>query len=788
VVYVPLQRFGTDPVVRPAGRITSVLPLTGVTELRLHGVGGTPPEDLLEDAAPQHVSGDRIAGFYRTADQDDRHIEAYSWGGLTSRSGSRVLWLLLLPFALANVAGWMCTARTFNSSSLFGLHRTFVRWAALGVTINLLLITAITSMDLAGYQCGAQDSCAGNTWLLHFLRYRPLADYPSRRVLVGALVPFLMLAGLAALARLAIGRYESVNPPFAGPIAPLRSKRSAAAAGKGLDDATFWDGQRSALDLGCLHVAAGVAVIAMALAHTVHTVDHSTAAPVTGSWLWTTGLSLGAIVVGGVLVSSAANNPLPGVAQVLMTLAVLAMAAATWFAVIQPRLAAQPVGPLPGMRNTANLTIGAVFAALALVLLPSLLGWWQRGIFVVFGPFMMMMLGMLILNVVGLGVLIRVADWLGTVHTGAPSGGTRPSTLYVYEILGRTAPYITLLPVAVLLIFGIIEGLTIWRAGTTKTNRDNLERRYEKMPRPSGETEWRYSTVEPTVDTKWLASVARAEREARIPRDADKLVTTMIAVAVVLLGVLEARIWLQHRMPWDTSWTLTLGSWLAAGAPLLFVLLLRNGWRSISSRRHIGVIWDVCTFWPRAYHPLAPPSYAERAVPDLQRRLWRIHSSGGRVVIAAHSQGSIIAAAALLQPDARPADNDVALVTFGSPLRNLYGWAFPAYFNDNVLQRLTAGLGTFTWRNFYYRTDFIGGAALAVQPTEPVDKELPDPINSWHIYGQPKPVAGRHSGYWNDPAVWRYVQQTASHMAARSATNKQRQPLDIAPAAQAHDS
>src|ERR1051325_3644964 len=77
------------------------------------GVGGTSPEDLLGDLAPQLVAGDRIAGFYRTADhppvegRNARRIEAYSWGGLTSRSASRVLWVLMLPFALANVAGWM---------------------------------------------------------------------------------------------------------------------------------------------------------------------------------------------------------------------------------------------------------------------------------------------------------------------------------------------------------------------------------------------------------------------------------------------------------------------------------------------------------------------------------------------------------------------------------------------------------------------------------------------------------------------------------------------------------
>ena len=39
-------------------------------------------------------------------------MEVYSWGGLTSRSKIRVLWLALLPFLFANLAGWMCSAST----------------------------------------------------------------------------------------------------------------------------------------------------------------------------------------------------------------------------------------------------------------------------------------------------------------------------------------------------------------------------------------------------------------------------------------------------------------------------------------------------------------------------------------------------------------------------------------------------------------------------------------------------------------------------------------------------
>ncbi|MFI6903147.1 hypothetical protein ACIBKY_17925 [Nonomuraea sp. NPDC050394] len=37
----------------------------GVTELRVHGVSGTPPADILNHPHPRQVCGDDEAGFYR---------------------------------------------------------------------------------------------------------------------------------------------------------------------------------------------------------------------------------------------------------------------------------------------------------------------------------------------------------------------------------------------------------------------------------------------------------------------------------------------------------------------------------------------------------------------------------------------------------------------------------------------------------------------------------------------------------------------------------------------------
>src|SRR5260370_36892916 len=132
------------PIPRHSMAVASVqLPLAagceGVTELRVHGVGGSPPDAILGDLAPEQASGDQIAGFYRSAghraspaDQTtgrdaDRHVECYSWGGLTSRSKVRVLWLAPLPFLFGNLAGGSGARRTRPAGSRVRLEPAFDR-------------------------------------------------------------------------------------------------------------------------------------------------------------------------------------------------------------------------------------------------------------------------------------------------------------------------------------------------------------------------------------------------------------------------------------------------------------------------------------------------------------------------------------------------------------------------------------------------------------------------------------------------------------------------------------
>src|SRR5690242_17629234 len=91
-------------------------PLGGVerrrtVELRIHGVSGTPPEIMLDDPHPVQISGDETGRIFRRrslwpgiSPRTDRVVEGYHWGRYTAGSATRALWLLLLPFAVLNLA------------------------------------------------------------------------------------------------------------------------------------------------------------------------------------------------------------------------------------------------------------------------------------------------------------------------------------------------------------------------------------------------------------------------------------------------------------------------------------------------------------------------------------------------------------------------------------------------------------------------------------------------------------------------------------------------------------
>src|SRR5215510_12528253 len=157
----------TVPSQQPSERETTTMALpappgTPPTELRVHGVSGSPAEDVLDRPLIRQVAGDGGAGFFRprteygaTLGPGGARLEAYRWGNLTAGAAARAFWLLLLPFSLANVAMWMRPPATgMGRRMVHGLCRIF----SLTVTGTFTFAAIGICLDLVAWLCAAPGS------------------------------------------------------------------------------------------------------------------------------------------------------------------------------------------------------------------------------------------------------------------------------------------------------------------------------------------------------------------------------------------------------------------------------------------------------------------------------------------------------------------------------------------------------------------------------------------------------------------------------------------------------
>jgi hypothetical protein len=791
------------PHVQLAGEASS----DGVTELRVHGVGGSPPDAILGDLAPEQVSGDAIAGFYRSSDHRagvedrdtgrdvDRHVEVFSWGGLTSRSKIRVLWLALLPFLFANLGGWMCPPGTRASAWRFRLHRLTAGLCALALTVNAALIAVMISADDNAYQV-PRAGLADNQWWLAPLRWHFVAGHPARQVTLGVLVVVLFVLALLWVAKRS-WRYEAVRPPYRVQNGqPDKRRRAADTLVKGLADQEFWDGEGTVRVLSWLHVAVVGGFLAIVLGVTARALRGG--APEASPLGWA-GIALGAaaiVLAAGYLVVDALDTPsmapgpsggtpvlgalaerLRGLVVWLLIPAGTGLICSGWFAWTQPAAHSVRTADLPGMAGVTGWTVLAIAVAVALALISMLLGLqYSRGT-LVGGPWVTLMLGFGSLNILLLGAEIWVAHLAGSVtNDTATALSAQPGQIYLPYLITSGVPLLVWAMLLVIAVFGVVEAVHWLRADKLPTD---MAEEYEndasafwaplaarlKVWYLSGLTPFRPpgDTIEKKDDgRKWQPEIARVQFLARAPHDATWLLWAIIGGQLVI----AVCVWQLHIQP--PVFIRNIGIALAGLVLPALAAFLYSAWGDPTKRRTIGVLWDVGTFWPRSYHPLSPPCYTERAVPDLQRRMWWLHDNDGRVVLVAHSQGAVLATAALVQADCRPRDDKPALITFGSPVGKLYRWGFPAYFDTALLRPLVFGSDggpADGWRNFYYPTDPIGGpvtSGLSETVQEQVDIEFLDPAGCYYIYGQAPPASKGHSGYWADPRVWKRINALAA--------------------------
>lgn len=839
------------------GLVPDPVELAGLTEIRVHGVGGTRPEELLGDLSPKRVAGDRIAGFYRTADARGRHREAYSWGGLTSHSPLRVLWTLLMPAMLSNMAGW--TARRLVTPDVDEAERepstwTF-RWcarlAALALTVSIAVMVTMVSLDTLAYQCLGQHQCRNKFWVANALDVLAPYGHPGWRLAVGIVPPIVVGILFFFLARISRHRYEQIEPPTKDKALPVPSERCAAAQKGGLRHTDFWSGLRWHTHLSDLHLAAGIAVSAATLGWCVSELGQSPQRPTTGWAGSATVLSI--LIVVAVMVVLKADDAHERLARGLLVSSIVGLIVAIATAVTLPvefaepggsgqaAMAAQLPGVLPGIVMSVNVGWGLTLALLVPLMLQQTGAWASRrrhvknskpigsgkdirrlseranGTVAVFpwaAPVVLNVVAIGLANAILLSLMLLLAWGLGKVEYGfGPTNHDDGAPVIwvpkaVMSVASISAAVLTAMP----LVLALGAGLWLWLA-TTKTaaqlarNLPGEYRRTEESENESGNSlvagparngpraSWIYSALDDLVTsakespaqgkherqeekhsprpTPWVRKTAAMQLVSRT----SPAIAALFAIAAACLGLLGTLIFLisvliLHQ---DPPVVLVGPTTVFAGLlPVVYGSAVRIAFRNEKQRKILMVPFDVGTFFPRSFHPFAPPSYTEKAIPDLTRRIWWLHDNGGRVVMTAHSQGSVIAAAVLARQSNRLEEKNrkIGLVTFGSPLAKLYRWAFPALISDGLLRSLAAGnggIGPVDWCNVYYATDYIGGpveadwtektssGAETIGSAGKIDKHLLDPPTRWYVFGQPLPGILSHTGYWLDSRLWGHV-------------------------------
>ncbi|MER7759017.1 hypothetical protein [Streptomyces sp. NPDC097619] len=765
-------------------------------ELLVHGVAGATPEELLGDPRTVRVTGDTTAAVFRRAedaDAEDRPErdpgppipEAYCWSRLTSGNGARALWLLLLPFMVVNLAHWNRPAAAASTRTV-RLYGVLVRLVALSLTVLLVAAACEVALDLVAWQCAGDARCAAARGPLELLGPGSAPAQPGRRLALAALVPAALTGLLWYLAHRTWSAYESQPPPQAAPpaaegpaLAPVPDPAPGATApepdgksapgrapgavrGADSDPAPeedrdlgadplgrpgFWYGRRLVARLRAAHTAAGLLTVAAAVSVPTAARDRRAAPGSTldaAGWVIQGLLAAAALAVVVVVCRRGRAERRPDPARDLALTRALTAGALALLLIA----AGYAAWDRPDWRSAGRLPGDAVFGLLVLLQAVLVLGSAvtaarlhrrapdPRAALRGLGGPAVAMLACALGGVMSGGVARWVADRL---DDGAGAGAPLPGPPVLLSWQAAVLP-----PLAVVLLL-LAAGFAVRGLALRRRLTAGIAAEYPGQG----------------VDPARSRSVAGARAAATLTDAVPWLAAAVAVLSLVLGAAAVAGAWLTGRVPGEAARgshpLLTAaaeaaqdaGSWLTGFAFLLFVTWGRRAYRDPAARRTVGILWDVGTFWPRAAHPFAPPCYAERAVPDLT---WRITTwtarTGGRVVLSGHSQGSVLAAAAVRQlpPEVRAR---VALLTHGSPLARLYGRWFPAYFGPEPLSALHRDL--VCWRNLWRDTDPIGGPVLGA--ADDVDLgPLKDPL----AYGRtaehplPAPLLG-HEDYQADP-------------------------------------
>ena len=705
------------------------------SELRVHGMSGTPPRDLLYSDPVSYDRRDPFARIYES-NRDGREVKAFHWGSLTSGSRGTAFWLLLTPFMLANLAGWMASTKAWVQA--------FIRLTSLFLTCLLVAQGAVVMISYVNEIFDEQSyhaaAVAGGSGLLALLFFAILWRL-SARSLVEYMTPLDKLRTLFGVSE------DTLKPPRMGKDEEDLQVRDPAPTAS-LIDPRMWVRQSILFRLRRQHLAAGILVIVIALELRPDR-----------SLLLILALVVATLVVLDTLLISVGN----GFANAIRTLSapkVPMTLPSSWLRSLD--CSSSHCQSDPGRTPISSSSTSRYWPA-SRRWAPSSLSW-PRGI-----P-------------TGCSVSFRSARWRSVPQSEAPWAWPRPCLPSWPRIAfsARSNPFqqgkaFYIEDAAVMVNGGawtvesmlcFLLALATLAAGAGWTRRKKLAPRTEEGQQGQVATSkdgWKWGVMRQiTTKAAWIfggagltaavlavtaAGIACFQGEpgcdpTLLNPDAINqglplvagllaaLLTVALARAVwpvsrplgaLILPIGALAIWLVFDTQFNSFvWTVPIIDLpvrparfldlsvvvIVFGLTFFIVRSIVGGFGDPEKRRRVGILWDTGSFWPRWFHPLAPPSYSPHAVRTLNAAL----ASEESEILAAHSQGSVISCVALAQPGA-PLPR--AFVTYGSPLGILYDRLFPYAGVRALIAFVDARWGpTSHWVNLWRNTDPLGGDPL----------------------------------------------------------------------------
>ncbi|MFE6619313.1 hypothetical protein [Streptomyces sp. NPDC057740] len=777
-----------------------------LVELVIPGTGVVDREEALRTPDVRLVSGDGSAGWYRASESDgapEPHVlrEVYDWPRLMIGGAGRAVWLFLLPFLVINLVTWMQPRLARGRSWAGSLYSFGARLLGLSLTVMLVGVFGQTAMDQVVWQCGAELSgCTVRNAVVSSARD---VD-PGTGLALAALVPLVVGTLMAFTARDAKREYRPVlrtarRTAYERDEEQDRRAEENTAHTDRLHDSPrrplevrgFWEHNTRAEGLTTRHLCAGLLTVAMLLVVPPLQYDLRAGDAAVAMTVFVLTLLMAALVVidGPYFrVRGPEERPRRRRRWPLRhaKASVGACLAVTVFAMLccavpdrDWGVARLRSGMLPGMGAEANYVVIAQGVGVGLMVIGCLAmvavrdGTASRTtLYGLLGPVV--------------GVLACFIGWLYTAAFSVwaqgwltPDGDPYATAIpRAVQVIAGAFPLVVLVAMVVGAVAAAVTAVrrpwmkgadpAAGTAGTSGTGRDPDTGRTDHDPQDADDNcrqrrTLRFAEYAGTRGLNWY----------------DRGLATLASLVVLLTCAMYGAYWVgdgslllgvRERTVGALQQLTTLGAVILAGLLVVAVFAVRAIVLRPEMRRNAGLAWSFGAFWPRAAHPFTPAAWAVRTVPELVHRIEYLlgENDRRRMLIQAHSMGSVIAVAALWQvrPELRWR---IALLTTGSPVGAVFRRHYPGYAPADSIQTLAHGRPRISplhaWINVHRTTDLLSGPVFAgmAQVGDAKDEAWEDGVNPMAAPGATGPQRTpaqpvfwpleRHNGYRRAPRL-----------------------------------